>query len=361
MPTDVPLLTVRRSPRSLRGLLASLLVHVGLVALAAWYVVSRVAPSAPRTDPTVHAVAGGGEAGRAASDRTVRPPAQPKVPLRRIAVAGPGEVSLPDLPLTKSLAGMADASAGAGLRGLAGGRGFGGGAGQGVGAGLGVAGGFVGKPVLGATILAQKVAVYLDCSGSMKPYLERVDAEIRKQFPTADVFRFDGARVVALDDDIVHGRRFRGDAPKLREGPTETVVGALTDSGRRLQAKIREACEKGSLGAWLDRLLAEPYDALVVFSDFQDGVRIYEEGPKGTPRLIYSDGAYHRVDERKVASYRWEHAWLEAFARAPRRQGPRLYLFSIQAPPQAFLLKCVQASGGASVDVGWLRSGRRGR
>jgi hypothetical protein len=226
---------------------------------------------------------------------------------------------------------------------------------------LGVAGGFVGKPVLGATILAQKVAVYLDCSGSMKPYLERVDAEIRKQFPTADVFRFDGARVVALDDDIVHGRRFRGTPPRLREEPTETVVATLTDAGQRLQAKLREACEKGSLGAWLDRLLAEPYDALVVFSDFQDGVRIYEEGPQGKPRLIYSDSAYHRVDERKVASYRWEQAWLEAFARAPRRQGPRLYLFSIQAPPQAFLLKCVQVSSGASVDVGWLRSGRRGR
>ncbi|MEY2751773.1 MAG: hypothetical protein RLZZ550_1744, partial [Verrucomicrobiota bacterium] len=346
MPPAVPLLQVRRAPRSLRGLLASLLVHVGLVALAAWYVVSRVAPPAPRPEPTAIAVAGGGEAGRARSDRAIRPPARPNLPLRRIAVAGPSELSIPDLPLSKSLGGLGDASAGAGLRGLAGGRGFGGGAGQGVGAGLGSAGGFVGKPVLGTTILAQKVAVYLDCSGSMKPYLERVDAEIRRQFPTADVFRFDGARVVALDDDIVHGRRFRGEPPRLREASTETVVATLTDSGQRLQAKIREACEKGSLGAWLDRLLVEPYDALVVFSDFQDGVRIYEEGPKGTPRLIYSDGAYHRVDERKVASYRWEQAWLEAFARAPRRQGPRLYLFSIQAPPQAFLLKCVQVSGG---------------
>ncbi len=361
MSADAPLIAVRRTPRAWRGLLASLLVHVGLVALAAWYVVSRVSPPEPRPDPTVHAVAGGAEAGSARSDWVERPPPRPNVPLRRITVAGPSEVSLPDLPMAKALGGLADASAGAGLRGLAGGRGFGGGAGQGLGVGLGVAGGFVGKPVLGATILAQKVAVYLDCSGSMKPYLERVDAEIRRQFPAADVFRFDGARVVALEDDIVHGRRFRGEAPRLREAPTETVVATLTDSGQRLQAKIREACEKGSLGAWLDRLLTEPYDALVVFSDFQDGVRIYEEGPKGTPRLIYSDGAYHRVDERKVASYRWEHAWLEAFAGAPRRQGPRLYLFSIQTPPQAFLLKCVQASGGASVDVGWLRSGRRGR
>jgi hypothetical protein len=338
-----------------------LLVHLGLIALAAWYVVSRVVPPTPRPDPTMQAVAGGGEAGRACSDRPVRPPARPTLPLRRITVTGPSEVALPDLPMTKALGGLVDGSAGAGLRGLGQGRGFGDGSGHGLGVGLGVAAGFVGKPVLGATILAQKVAVYLDCSGSMKPYLERVDAEIRRQFPDADVFRFDGARVVALGDDIVHGRRFRGEAPRLREGPTETVVASLTESGQRLQGKIRDACEKGSLGAWLDRLLVEPYDALVVFSDFQDGVRIYEAGPKGMPHLIYSDSAYHRVDERKAASYRWEQAWLEAFARAPQRKGPRLYLFSIQTPPQAFLLKCVQASGGASVDVGWLRSGRRGR
>jgi hypothetical protein len=360
MPAEAPVISTRRAPRSLRALLVSLGVHVGLVALAAWYVVSRVAPLSPRPDPTTHAIAGGGESGRAAPARPVRPPAHPIVPMRRIAVAGPAEVSLPDLPMAKSPGSLGGSSAGAGLQGLGAGRGFGGGAGQGAGAGLGVAGGFVGKPVLGATILAQKVAVYLDCSGSMKPYLERVDAEIRKQFPDADVFRFDGARVVALGDDIVHGRRFRGEAPRLREGPTETVVASLTDAGQRLQVKIREACEKGSLGAWLDRLLAEPYDALVVFSDFQDGVRIYEEGPKGTPRLIYSDSAYHRVDERKVASYRWEQAWLEAFARARRRQGPRLYLFSIQTPPQAFLRRCVEASGGATADVGWLRSARRG-
>ena len=361
MPAEAPLIAVRRAPRSLRGLLVSLLVHVGLVVLAAWYVVSRVSSPVPRPDPTVHAVAGGGEAGRADSARPVRPPSRPNVPLRRITVAGPSEVALPDLPMAKALGGLAEASAGAGLRGMGHGRGFGGSAGQGGGAGLGAAGGFVGKPVLGATIRALKVAVYLDCSGSMKPYLERVDAEIRKQFPDADVFRFDGARVVALDDAIVHGRHFRGEAPRLREGPTETVVATLTSAGQRLQAKIREACEKGSLGAWLDRLLAEPYDALVVFSDFQDGVRLYEEGAKGVPHLIYSDSAYHRVDQRKAPSYRWERAWLEAFGRADRHQGPRLYLYSIQTAPQAFLLRCVQASGGASVDVGWLRSGRRGR
>ena len=360
MPSDVPLLAFRRAPRSWRGFLASLLVHVGLVALATWFVVSRTTSEQPRPDPTVHAVAGGREAGGAIPVR--RPsPARPAAPLRRIVVAGAGGVTLPDLPAMSALSGPAESSGLAGQAGLGGGRGFAGGSGAGLGVGQGLAAGFVGKPVLGATIRALKVAVYLDCSGSMKPYLERVEAEIRKQFPDADVFRFDGARVVALDDAIVHGRHFRGEPPRLREGPTETVVATLTSAGQRLQAKIREACEKGSLGAWLDRLLTEPYDALVVFSDFQDGVRIYEEGAKGAPHLIYSDSAYHRVNQRKAPSYRWERAWLEAFGRADRHQGPRLYLYSIQTTPQAFLLRCVEASGGAAVDVGWLRSGRRGR
>lgn len=361
MSSAAPLLAVRRAPRSWRGFLASLLVHVGLVALATWYVVSRTTPDPPRPEPTVFAVAGGQKAGGGTLVRRSPPPARPVAPLRRISVAGPGSVTLPDLPPASSLGGPGESSGLSVRSGLGGGRGFGGGTGAGLGVGQGLAAGFVGRPVLGATIRALKVAVYLDCSGSMKPYLERVDAEIRKQFPDADVFRFDGARVVALGDDIVHGRHFRGDAPRLREGPTETVVASLTVPGQRLQAKIREACEKGSVGAWLDRLLAEPYDALVVFSDFQDGVRIYEEGARGEPRLIYSDSAYHRVNQRKAPSYRWERNWLEAFGRADRHQGPRLYLYSIQTTPQAFLLRCVQASGGASVDVGWLRSGRRGR
>lgn len=360
MPSAAPLLAARRAPRSWRGFLTSLLVHVGLVALATWLVVSRTMPEPPRTDPTVHAVAGGREAGGAIPVR--RPPlARPVAPLRRIVVAGAGGVTLPDLPAANAFGGPAESSGLAGQTGLGGGRGFGGGTGAGLGVGQGLAAGFVGKPVLGATIRALKVAVYLDCSGSMKPYLERVDAEIRKQFPDADVFRFDGARVVALEDAIVHGRHFRGEPPRLREGPTETVVATLTSAGQRLQAKIRVACEQGSLGAWLDWLLAEPYDALVVFSDFQDGVRIYEEGAKGAPHLIYSDSAYHRVNQRKAPSYRWERAWLEAFGRADRHQGPRLYLYSIQTTPQAFLLRCVEASGGAAVDVGWLRSGRRTR
>lgn len=354
-----PLVASRPRPRDWRSLVSSLLFHGLLVVLACWVVLRTPTRPPPAKEFVAHAVAGG-RSGAPASVHPVQRKPKVVVPAKRlVSKSATATLALPPMKSMSPEVGLAGLTAGQGKGGFGRGRGsFGG---NGLGAGLGNRAGFVGRPVMGAFIRAQRVAVYLDCSGSMRSYLPRVEAEIRKQFPDADVFRFDGARVVALDDAIVHGRHFRGEAPRLREGPTETVVATLTSAGQRLQAKIREACEKGSLGAWLDRLLAEPYDALVVFSDFQDGVRIYEEGAKGAPHLIYSDSAYHRVNQRKAPSYRWERTWLEAFGRADRHQGPRLYLYSIQTTPQAFLLRCVQASGGASVDVGWLRSGRRGR
>jgi hypothetical protein len=81
----------------------------------------------------------------------------------------------------------------------------------------------VGKFVMGTTIRAQKIAVYLDCSGSMRPYLSQVTQEIKNQFPDADVFRFDGARVVGLENNVVYGKNFRGEAPRLTEAPTQTI------------------------------------------------------------------------------------------------------------------------------------------
>jgi hypothetical protein len=212
---------------------------------------------------------------------------------------------------------------------------------------------------MGAVIKARRIAVYLDCSGSMRSYLPKVEAEIRRQFPDADVFRFDGARVVGLEDHIVFGRTFQGEPPRLREAATQTMEASLTELGRRLLPQLRKPCEKGSLGAWLDRMQVQPYDALVVFSDFQDGVRIYEKGDKHDPRLVYSDSSYHQVNKRRRPSYRWEREWLEVFGRAGIGRGPRLYLFTVQQEPQGFLKRCVQASGGSSTSVAWLRSAHR--
>lgn len=366
MPSSGSLVAARSRPRSLRGLAVSLLVHALLIAAACWVVFRTVTPPPRREHPEVFASAGGGGSPAPASfspmRETVIPVKVRQLP-KRIAVRSvQATVSLPP-PKAPDLAASVDRLVGAGLAAGARGRGFGGGLGGGAGrgAGLGKAGGYAPRPVMGAMIRAQRVAVYLDCSGSMRPYLARVEAEIRRQFPDADVFRFDGARIVGVGDAIVYGRNFHGQAPRLTEGPSQTVAETLTGRGRQLFAQIRVACEKGSLGAWLDRMQAEPYDALVVFSDFQDGVRIYHDIPRKGPRLVYSDSAYHPVSGPRLPAYRWETSWLERFARAANGGAPRLYLFTVNREPQAFLQRCVRASGGSAVSVAWLRTGQGGR
>ena len=350
-----PVVAPRRALRSFRALLLSVAVHALLVIAACW-VVFRSPPSPPRQEFTAHAVAGGRSGGPAASHPIQRKPKVPTLQKRLTSKSASATLALPPMKAMTPEMGLAGLSGGQGKGGF--GRGLGSFGGNGLGTGLGNRAGFVGRPVMGALIRAKRVAVYLDCSGSMRSYLPRVEAEIRKQFPDADVFRFDGARVVGLGDMVVFGRRFRGEAPRLREGPTQTALETLTPNGRSVQAKVRTACEKGSLGAWMDRLLAEPYDALVVFSDFQDGVRLYE-AKKGDPKLVYSDSSYHKVGGVQKAHARWQREWLEAFAKAPHGAGPRLYLFTVQQEPQAFLRACVAASGGASTSVSWLKKGGR--
>lgn len=346
----------RRPPaRSLRSLLLSLGLH-GLLVVAACWIVFRQPAMPPKQEFTSHAVAGGKSGSPSATHPVQRKPKVPTPQKRLTTKSASATLALPPMKAMAPEMGLAGLSAGQGKGGL--GRGLGGFGGKGLGTGLGNGAGFVGRPVMGAFIRAKRVAVYLDCSGSMRSYLPRVEAEIRKEFPDADVFRFDGARVVGLGDVVVYGRRFHGDAPRLREGPTQTVVETLTPNGRAVQMKVRAACEKGSLGAWMDRLLAEPYDALVVFSDFQDGVRLYEP-KKGEPKLIYSDSSYHKVGGAQKGHAPWQREWLEAFAKASHGGGPRLYLFTVQQEPQAFLQACVTASGGAATSVSWLRKGRR--
>jgi len=346
----------RRSPRSWRGLLLSLGLHASLIVAACW-IVFRQPAIPPKQEFIAHAVAGGKSGGPATSHPIARKPKVPTTTARRLtSKSATATLALPPMKLSTPDMGLAGLSSGQGKGGF--GRSQGAFGGNGLGAGLGNRAGFVGRPVMGAFIRAKRVAVYLDCSGSMRSYLPRVEAEIRKEFPDADVFRFDGARVVGLGDVVVHGRKFHGVAPRLREGPTQTQVETLTPIGRTVQAKVRVACEKGSLGAWVDRLLAESYDALVVFSDFQDGVRLYES-KKGEPKMVYSDSSYHKVGGVQKGHARWQREWLEAFGKAPQGAGPRLYLFTVQQEPQAFLQACVAASGGSATSVSWLRKGGR--
>jgi hypothetical protein len=355
MAISEPMIARQPQARSMRSLLLSLGVH-GLLVVAACWIVFRQPASPPKQEFTSHSVAGGRSGSPAVSYPVQRKPKIPTPQKRLTSKSASATLVLPPMKEMTPEIGLSGLSGGQGKGGFGRGLGFFGG--NGLGAGLGNRAGFVGRPVMGAFIRAKRVAVYLDCSGSMRSYLPRVEAEIRKQFPDADVFRFDGARVVGLGDRVVYGRRFQGVAPRLREGPTQTALETLTLKGRSVQAKVRTACEKGSLGAWMDRLLAESYDALVVFSDFQDGVRLYES-KKGAPKMVYSDSSYHKVGGVQKGHTRWQREWLEAFAKAPQGAGPRLYLFTVQQEPQAFLLACVAASEGASVSVSWLKKGGR--
>ena len=345
----------RKSPQNWKGFVTSVGVHAILLGLACWVVWQSPLAVKIHQDPDLFVTASGSAKPTGVSQTyVVKNPSRKFQGACRLSVnSTSSSIVLPELSgVSDTMTPSFSMEKGMGREGV--------GQGQGIsfGNGMGDSRTLVGKFVMGASIRAQKIAVYLDCSGSMRPYLTRVTQEIKNQFPDADVFRFDGARVVSLENNIVYGRNFHGDAPRLTEAPTQTVESELTSDGRQLLSRIRTACEKGSLGAWIDRLLGEDYDALVVFSDFQDGVRIYEEGNKGAPSLVYSDSNYHKVG-RDMPVKSWQGKWLEAFKKGITGHGPKLYLYSIQQPPQGLLKACVEASGGNAISVSWLKSGQR--
>ena len=344
----------RKAPQNWKGFLTSLGVHGILLGLACWIVLVSPIAVKPHQDPDLFVTASGSSKQASTTQAYVikNPPRKFQGATRISVNSSSASVVLPELTgVSDMMSANFSMEKGMGREGL--------GTGQGIsfGSGMSDSKNLVGKFVMGASIRAQRIAVYLDCSGSMRPYLTQVTNEIKNQFPDADVFRFDGARVVSLENNIVYGKTFHGEAPRLTEAPTQTIESELTSDGRQLLSRIRISCEKGSLGAWIDRLLGEDYDALVVFSDFQDGVRIYEENNKGAPALIYSDSNYHKVGSLMPVKP-WQGKWIETFKKAATGQGPKLYLFSIQQPPQGLLKACVEASGGNSVSVSWLKSGR---
>lgn len=326
--------------------------HAALVGLAlVWVFRSVLEPDKPGGDAVFALPAGGSPPARSHQVAAPRRPPPPAPAGRILSRSADAALALPSNPGLPSMPGLGLSGPAGTLRGGLGGAG--GGAGAASGAALGGSGaGWVGKPVMGARIAARRLAVYLDCSGSMRPHLARVEAEIRREFPDADVFRFDGARVVVIDGRVAEGRGYDGPSSPRRPGMSDPAT--MTPVGRRLLDRLAPRCESGSLGAWIDWMLEEPYDGLVVFSDFQDGIRQYRDPAKGPLELVYADSKRRRMDERKPGDDRWQKAWLDRFGQAARGRAPRLYLFSSETEPQAFLRQCAVASGGsvAMVEVG---------
>lgn len=341
-----------------QGLAVSLIIHLLALIFFGLWVVSVVTDTAKRDPETFATGAGGGAAGDMAKiyEHKVTPKNAKNLAknTNRISTKSTtSSIALPDLPAT-SVSSMVSGMAAGGAS-----KGFGGGSGGGIGSGKGVGVGngrnFVGRPVMGAKIFASRIAVYLDGSGSMRSYLPRVEEEIRKQFPEADIYRYNGAWTFVEDGDVVGGRRSKGKegvGPPQDPASCDNDVKKFTPEAKSIFRKYDDNFRRGSVGAWIDVMCHEKYDALVVFSDFQDGVNQFKKA-----ELIYADGLRQQVNTRKKTDERWESEWLAVFGRGRDGGGPKLYCFSTEQEPQPLLSQCIKASGGETKMVTWLKTG----
>ena len=302
------------------GLSVSIAFHALLIFVAAAFVVSTVTDNAKK-DPNQFATgAGGGSGGERVKNtqHKIKPKnvkSLAKTTTRITSKSASASIALPDMPNSASASSMISGAMAGGSS-----KGFGGGSGGGIGVGRGMGSGggknFVAKPVMGANIFSQRLAVYFDASASMLPYLERVEAEIRDKFPDADVYLSNGVFIDVHDNEIVGGDKFKG-APFLNRPTgsgskknakgelvaTETNVNKLTTQGRAIYKKYAANFKTGSVGGWVDILKDDrTYDALIIFSDFQDGVRQIrtkaignvaaykpDKGMRADPPVVFSD------------------------------------------------------------------------
>ena len=302
------------------GLSVSIAFHALLVFVAAAFVVSTVTDNAKK-DPNQFATgAGGGSGGERVKNtqHKIKPKnvkSLAKTTTRITSKSASASIALPDMPNSASASSMISGAMAGGSS-----KGFGGGSGGGIGTGRGMGSGggknFVAKPVMGANIFSQRLAVYFDASASMLPYLERVEAEIRDKFPDADVYLSNGVFIDVHDNEIVGGEKFKGTpyinrptgsgSKKNAKGEliaTETNVNKLTSQGRAIYKKYAANFKTGSVGGWVDILKDDrTYDALIIFSDFQDGVRQIrtkaignvpaykpDKGMRPDPPVVFSD------------------------------------------------------------------------
>ena len=301
------------------GLSVSLAIHILLVFVAAAFVVSTVTDNAKKDPNTFATGAGGGSGGERvkSTERKVKPKnvkSLAKTTTRITSKSASASIALPDMPNAASASSMISGAMAGGAS-----KGFGGGSGGGIGTGRGMGSGggknFVARPVMGANIFSQRLAVYFDASASMLPYLDRVEAEIRDKFPDADVFLSNGVFIDVNDNEVVGGEKFKGTpyinrptgaSKRNAKGEviaTETKVNTLTPAGKNIYKQFASNFKTGSVGAWLDILKDQrAYDALIIVSDFQDGVRQLrtkavggvsaykpEKGMRADPPQVFSD------------------------------------------------------------------------
>lgn len=337
------------------GLIVSLMIHGFLLFLATAWVVSVTVIQ--KKEPNLFATgAGGGNSGeRAIAQKTKAKPNAPKSLTKsasRITSKNPNaELALPEMPnLSRAALGaMANSS-----------KGFGGGAGGGVGGAVGIGKGgknFTGRSVMGMKIMGGSIAVYFDNSPSMEPYLSGVEKQIKEQFPNADVFRYFGVFNLNQDGEVVGGKPNQKYVIETveqiaanRNGgrkPMANDPNKLGPAGRNMLGNKDVQFRVGGVGAWIDVMIAQrQYDAIVIFSDFEDGIMQFRTKGETSPRLVFDADLIPRSDSRTDEEKAWEERWVKTFALAVDRKAPRLYLYSTSKEPQELYRRCVAASGG---------------
>jgi len=337
------------------GLVVSLMIHGLLLFLATAWVVS-VATNNKKEPNTFATGAGGGRGGeRAIAQKTKAKPNAPKSltrsPTRLTSKNASSQIALPEMPdVSRAALGALATSS----------KGFGGGAGGGIGgaAGLGQGGkNFTGRSVMGMKINGAHIAVYFDNSSSMEPYLAGVEKQIKDQFPNADVFRYFGIFNLNQDGEVLGGKPNQKYAIETveqiaanRNGGRRMAAndpGKLSPAGRNMLSGKDAQFRVGGVGAWIDVMLSQKqYDAIVVFSDFEDGIQQYRAKGETVPRLVFDSDLRPPSDSRTDEEKAWEERWVRTFALAVEHKAPRLYLYSTSKEPQELYQRCAGASGG---------------
>lgn len=346
------------------SLIFSIAFHLFLIVCALFWVVSVYVKPPEAPEEFFATGSGGGRGGDRPSyaDVQARRRAAGKVGMgaqahKIVSKAQTSKLILPEVSmptLSHSLSG--NLSSAAALRGIGGdlssgsGGGLGGGIGKGMGIGIGNTRNYVGKfkttqKILGTNVTAQRLAVYMDNSGSMTAVIPVVREEILKKFPTADVYEFMGcgmgkirtrekggavqekmweqekARLLKLFDKektsskvkSARKRFVRNSAKKkkhysLMSAAEDEWKEFLSSYGKRLLEIWGNRDYFGlDMGNWLEMCFSEGgYDAIIVFADFQD----------------YRDG--QRPEEKMI---------LERWLAAIQRNGQRVYFFTTEMMP----------------------------
>ena len=339
-----------------QGLIVSLMIHGGLLFLATAWVVSVT--TSQKKEPNAFATgAGGGSSGdRSVQAKAKQKPNTPKSLTKSASKitskSATASIALPEMPdMSRSALGALAASS----------KGFGGGAGGGIGGGVGLGKGgknFTGKAVMGMKISGANIAVYFDSSPSMNPYFAAVEKQIKEQFPSADVYRYFGVFNFIQDGEVLGSRPnqklvvptvdqiYMDRRGGKRDSPA-TDPNKLSPAGRNMFGSKDAQFRIGGVGAWLDAMLNQKqYDAIVVFSDFEDGIIQWRTIGEIKPSIVFDADMRPPTDLRTEAEKAWETRWIRGFAQAQDRKAPRLYLYSTSREPQELYRRCVAASGG---------------